>query len=182
MSILRKGWYGLMSKLEPCPFCGGEAAFLSETRSIKCKSCGGAFICTSPVITFTEVAEAWNNRTSDKKSKVEVDKMMIKNLSQLKRALQVGTRFEILYHWKKECTGEIRRVASVNTVSIHTVVDGQPEHKNSVANGGKGTALWFEKATEWEFRDGVCSVYFRNKPHSEETLIMSFRLLPEEVA
>lgn len=108
--------------------------------------------------------------------------MMIKNLSQLKRALQAGTRFEILQHTKKDCEGEIRRVVSINTVSIHTVVDGQPEHKNSLANGGKGTALWFEKASEWEFHDGVCSVYYSNKPHSEESLVMSFRLLPEEVA
>lgn len=171
-----------MNELKPCPFCGGEAAFLGETRSIKCKSCGGAFICTNPVISFMEVAEAWNNRTGDKKSKGEVDKMMIKNLSQLKRALQVGTRFEILQHMKKDCEGEIRRVVSINTVSIHSVVDGQPEHKNSLANNGKGTSLYFKKATEWEFHDGVCSVYYSNKPHSAETLNISFRILPEEVA
>lgn len=66
MNNSQKGRAYLMNELKPCPFCGGEAAFLGETRSIKCKSCGGAFICTNPVITFMEVAEAWNNRTNDK--------------------------------------------------------------------------------------------------------------------
>lgn len=109
--------------------------------------------------------------------------MIIQNLSQLKRALQVGARFEILEHWKKDsAAGEIRRVTSANTVSIHTVVEGQPDHKNSLANNGDGILLWFEKASDWEFHDGVCSIYFKNKPHSKETLLMSFRLISEEVA
>lgn len=51
-----------MGELKPCPFCGGEAAFIGDTRTIKCKHCGGAFICTNPVITVKEVAEAWNRR------------------------------------------------------------------------------------------------------------------------
>jgi len=52
-------------KLKPCPFCGGEATFLEFTRSIKCKCCGGAFICTNPLVTTLEVAEAWNRRAED---------------------------------------------------------------------------------------------------------------------
>jgi len=51
-----------MDKLKPCPFCGGEAAFLGETQSIKCKRCGGAFIATNPGISRLEVSEAWNKR------------------------------------------------------------------------------------------------------------------------
>ena len=49
-------------RLKPCPFCGGEATFVGNTRTIKCKCCGGAFVCTNPLITALEVAAAWNTR------------------------------------------------------------------------------------------------------------------------
>ena len=54
-----------MDKLKPCPFCGGEAAFLGETQSIKCKQCGGIFIVTNPPTTRLEAKEAWNRRVND---------------------------------------------------------------------------------------------------------------------
>jgi tRNA(Ile2) C34 agmatinyltransferase TiaS len=49
-------------ELLPCPFCGGEADFLGDTATIKCKECGGAFLCTNPLISRFEVAQAWNER------------------------------------------------------------------------------------------------------------------------
>ena len=55
----------IMDKLKPCPFCGGEAAFLGETQSIKCKQCGGMFIVTNPFTTRLEAKEAWNRRVTD---------------------------------------------------------------------------------------------------------------------
>ena len=54
-----------MAELKPCPFCGGEAAFLGTTCTIKCKQCGGAFIATNPVMTRMETAAAWNRRVND---------------------------------------------------------------------------------------------------------------------
>lgn len=54
-----------MTELKPCPFCGGEAAFITGTRTIKCTDCGGAFICTNPLTTVMEVAEAWNRRADE---------------------------------------------------------------------------------------------------------------------
>lgn len=51
-----------MDDLKPCPFCGGEAAFVGETATIKCKNCGGAFFVTNPLISRKESAEAWNRR------------------------------------------------------------------------------------------------------------------------
>ena len=54
-----------MAELKPCPFCGGEAAFIGDTQSIKCKSCGGAFIVTNPFISRLDVKEAWNRRAED---------------------------------------------------------------------------------------------------------------------
>lgn len=56
-----------MAELKPCPFCGGGAAFIGDTQSIKCKSCGGAFIVTNPLISKLEVKEAWNGRAEDGK-------------------------------------------------------------------------------------------------------------------
>lgn len=49
-------------KISPCPFCGGEADFLGSTITIKCKSCGGAFIATNPLRSRYEIAQAWNTR------------------------------------------------------------------------------------------------------------------------
>lgn len=53
-----------MNELKPCPFCGGEAAFVG-TATIKCKSCGGAFIITNPCISRLEAKEAWNRRADN---------------------------------------------------------------------------------------------------------------------
>lgn len=52
-------------EIKPCPFCGGEADFIKDTRTIKCKHCGGAFICTNPLISLLEVKEAWNRRVDN---------------------------------------------------------------------------------------------------------------------
>lgn len=54
-----------MAELKPCPFCGGEVAFIGDTQSIKCKRCGGAFIVTNPLISKLEVKEAWNRRADN---------------------------------------------------------------------------------------------------------------------
>lgn len=48
--------------LKPCPFCGSEAKFISDTISIKCPKCGCAFIATNPLLTRMDVAGYWNKR------------------------------------------------------------------------------------------------------------------------
>lgn len=53
------------TELKPCPFCGGEAGFIAETATIKCKQCGGAFIVTNPLISRLEVTQDWNRRADD---------------------------------------------------------------------------------------------------------------------
>jgi tRNA(Ile2) C34 agmatinyltransferase TiaS len=53
------------NELKPCPFCGGEANFIGETATIKCKKCGGAFIVTNPLISRLEASEAWNRRADN---------------------------------------------------------------------------------------------------------------------
>lgn len=54
-----------MDELKPCPFCCGEAAFLGDTTTIKCKDCGGAFIVTNPLISRLEAKEAWGRRAKN---------------------------------------------------------------------------------------------------------------------
>ena len=56
------------TELKPCPFCGGNADFISESTTIKCKRCGGAFIVTNPLISRLEVVQAWNRRATDEKA------------------------------------------------------------------------------------------------------------------
>jgi DNA-directed RNA polymerase subunit RPC12/RpoP len=53
------------TELKPCPFCGGESDFLTQTTTIKCKQCGSAFIVTNPLISRLEVAQAWNRRVDN---------------------------------------------------------------------------------------------------------------------
>ena len=62
--------------LKPCPFCGGAPAFIGDTRTIKCKRCGGAFICTNLLISALEVAAAWNNRPGEDAMKEKYKRML----------------------------------------------------------------------------------------------------------
>ena len=50
------------NKLKPCPFCYGEASFIGDSTSIKCKRCGGAYIVTNPVKSRLDVAQSYNTR------------------------------------------------------------------------------------------------------------------------
>lgn len=106
---------------------------------------------------------------------------MIKNLNQLKKAMKKDTRIKIIYHWKKDCVGQIRKVTKPNTVGFYSVVDGQPEHPISQANHGLGWAMDWGKAGNWVFENGICSYYKNKELHGEDDLVMSFHII-EEVA
>lgn len=73
--------------LKPCPFCGGAPAFIGDTRTIKCKCCGGAFICTNPLISTLEVSQAWNNRPGEDALK-EKNKKLLETAGILDAALR----------------------------------------------------------------------------------------------
>ena len=106
---------------------------------------------------------------------------MIKNLNQLKKALQPGACFQILEHWNKEFIGQIREVRSVQSNGFHTVIKGDPYHPVSTANDGRGYVLWWKTAKHWEFHDGICTFYNNKDNHAPEYLVFSFRFVKMEV-
>ena len=107
---------------------------------------------------------------------------MIKNLNQLRRTLREGMRFEIIGHYRSECIGQVREIAQVNTQGFYSRVLSQPDASVNKGNGGRGPVMWWGRAAHWQFEDGVCSIYESEKEHTEDRLIMSFRLQEEEVA
>ena len=107
---------------------------------------------------------------------------MIKNLSQLKKSLKVGTRFQITGHCRPEYIGQLREVTVANTQGFYSILPNEPDNKTSKCNGGRGSVLWWSKAPFWNFSDGVCSIYNSDTKHTEDYLIMAFRVLGEEIA
>ena len=103
---------------------------------------------------------------------------MIKNLSQLKRSLKENMLLEITGHCRAECVGESRRITKGNTQGFCSTVTTPTSH----VNPSKNPILWWSKAPFWNFSDGVCSIYNSDTKHTEDYLIMAFRVLGEEVA
>ena len=68
---------------------------------------------------------------------------MIKNLSQLKKSLKVGTRFQITGHCRLEYIGQLREVTVANTQGFYSVLPNEPDSKTSKCNGGRGSVLWW---------------------------------------
>ena len=104
---------------------------------------------------------------------------MADNLAQLKKELKAGPKFEIIGHCRPECVGEIRRVTLANTQGFYSVVDGQPEHRLSTANNGRGSFLGWSKAPFWSFQNGTCTIYTSDQEHTPQNIIMEFRILKE---
>lgn len=107
---------------------------------------------------------------------------MIKNLSQLKKSLKAGTRFQITGHCRPECIGQLREVTVANTQGFYSILPDEPDSKTSTCNGGKGSVLWWSKAPFWDFSDGICGLYDSDTNHTGDCLIISFRVLGEEAA
>ncbi len=82
---------------------------------------------------------------------------MIKNLSQLKRAFQVGAQFEIVDHWRTETIGQICKVTCASTQGFYTFIPDAPTDKVSIANGGKGSWLDWGNASLWSFEGDMVS-------------------------
>lgn len=80
----------------------------------------------------------------------------VRNLSHLKKLLQKGAEIRTVAHeYHPDHIGLIRVVDSVQTNAVYSKVKGQPEHKISLYNGGKGLRMDFEKADRYIFGDTV---------------------------
>ena len=97
--------------------------------------------------------------------------MEIRNLAQLKRVVQEKKEFVIKEHRKEGFIGQKRTPNIIRSNGFYSIVTGQPEDKVSLANDGKGSWIEYGKASQWEFRDGLCSMYLPEKEHLPENLI-----------
>lgn len=104
---------------------------------------------------------------------------MVKNLSQLKKALRAGAQFTVVNHARQECIGEQREVTYANTHSFYSIVPSNPNCRASLANNGRGSVLWWSRAPFWEFKDGVCTLYASNTKHEDKYLIISLQITKE---
>ncbi len=107
--------------------------------------------------------------------------MVIENLSQLKKNLKPGSRFEIVEHCRPECVGQIREITLANTTGFYSKDAVDPESQINRANDGKGSILWWQKASNWGFQDGLCS-FFTGEEHTDDSRVISFRVLEESAA
>ena len=80
----------------------------------------------------------------------------VKNLSHLKKLLQKGAVFRTVTHaYHPEYIGLVRIVDSVQSNAVYSKIKGQPEHRFSLCNSGKGVRTDFEKASRYVFGDTV---------------------------
>lgn len=97
--------------------------------------------------------------------------MEIKNLSQLKKALQKGRRFEVVEHYIKPDMTGIREVSVVQTNGIYSKFSNKPsDAKENTCNGGKGYWLSYGKAKDWVFENGTCLLTSTYKDKTEPVL------------
>lgn len=79
----------------------------------------------------------------------------IHSLAALKRAIKPGTELMATYHAKHpELVGLVRIVTEVQTNGFYSKVKGQPNHKYSDTNYGRGFRSDYEKASCYQF-DGT---------------------------
>lgn len=105
--------------------------------------------------------------------------MKINNLEHLKLTLEKGATFRIVQHKKRPDTvGLVRVVDSVQSNTIYTKIQNQPEHKISLCNGGRGLRMDFEKASYYRF--GVTVKVYEN-PGKDESLLYEFEVLDKIV-
>lgn len=89
---------------------------------------------------------------------------------------------EITAHKNPEHVGELRKVTFVKYYAFYSAIDGKPGHPVSKQNFGKGeeTPLYDDKNVV--FDGDVCSVYKYKAEHTDNPLLMAFRLLSGEEA
>lgn len=86
----------------------------------------------------------------------------IKNLSQLKKAINEGKRFVVRKHYiKPEYIGQRRKPNVIQTNGFYSIIPEEPDSTVTTANRGKGSWIEYGKASDWKFEDGLCKQSFR---------------------
>lgn len=94
--------------------------------------------------------------TEEKKARQPLE---IKNLSDLKRRIAVGTELTATSHRNHpDILGLRRVVAEVQSNAFYSKIKDRPEHKYSTCNYGKGFRTDFEKASCYRFCDSTVQV------------------------
>lgn len=89
---------------------------------------------------------------------------MIKNLAQLKKAINEKKEFEIVRHYiHPDYEGQIRVPSIVQTNGFYSVEKGKPDSNVSKANDGRGFVFYYGKAKDWCFEDGLCKCTVNDK-------------------
>ena len=101
---------------------------------------------------------------------------MIKNLSQLRKALTPGAEFEIIAHNRPEYVGQRRKVNIANTQGMYTITPNEPNSRVSNANCGKGSWLGWSKAPFWDFDGDTAALYDSDEIHTEKHLVMKIKV------
>ena len=78
---------------------------------------------------------------------------MVKNLSQLKRSLQSGSRFRVIDHGRPACVGEERQVTYANTQGFYSIVPSD-----------------------------VCTLYVSDTKRTKDHMVMSLEVIEKEAA
>ena len=104
--------------------------------------------------------------------------MIIKNLSQLKKALVPGVEFEILLHYRPECIGQIRRITKSNTTGFYSAIVSKHGNQANTGNNGLGLYLEWGPAKIWTFdAEGICAQYTDYKDGRNNEIIIAFKIL-----
>ena len=85
--------------------------------------------------------------------------------------IQENREFVIKEHRIERFLGQKRTPNIIQSNGFYSIVTGQPEHEVSLANDGKGSWIEYGRASQWEFQDGLCSMYLPEKDHLPENLI-----------
>lgn len=103
----------------------------------------------------------------------------IKNLASFKRLITPGTEFITTFHdYHPELIGLVRVVTEVQSNAFYSVIRGQPDHKYSTCNHGKGIRTDFEKASNYIF-DGT-TIKQLNTRRSDRGVLFEFEIFGHE--
>ena len=142
---------------------------------------GGVAVAVTENVNAAQFAREAKRITPEvnKSEQTEELPIEIKNLAQLKRALTVGTEFEITSYIRDDVVNQLRRVNDADTTAIYSIRPDVPDDKSTtLANNGRGSYLPWEKASDWEFVNGSCTAYRRGMEHTEENKLFSIKVRP----